>query len=157
MLQSSALTRANLKAFTRHLKDAASEHFQVQESSLLEALSRGLGARTHASLLVQPAAPGPVYFDHAAFIARLTELSDERSAEAVGALLDGIRLLGAAEEGSARVTGSEGNVRDPLTRTPPVLHLPVPLPRVVTVVAPSLGSRSIEARRADHTDKRFGY
>ncbi|OZI62128.1 hypothetical protein [Bordetella genomosp. 11] len=95
MLQSPAPTRANLNVFARRLKTAAARHFQVRESSLIEALSRGLGGRTHASLLAQSAMQPsePVCFNHAEFVARLTELKDARTAEAVGALLDGIRIV----------------------------------------------------------------
>jgi hypothetical protein len=86
--------RADLRASVLAIKSAIAENLPVKESHLSEAIARGYGQRTHASLIASLASGNtysPADFRHLAFIERLAELSNDRlMAEAAAAAADGI-------------------------------------------------------------------
>ncbi len=95
-MQSPVPNRTPLKVLKQNLKNATDEHFRVKDSYLNEALARGFGYRTYASFIAgaKEATP-PLHdtFDYSAFVARLTELSNDHTAETVGVFLEGVRVI----------------------------------------------------------------
>lgn len=92
-MQTRLHTRAELWGFTEALKAVATQHFDVPSGKFNEAIAAGFGKRTQAALFASLDGGRPAdRFDHSAFVSRLSSLMDEESADAVGALLDGIQL-----------------------------------------------------------------
>lgn len=100
-MQFSAFTRADFSSLKRNLVAVTSEMFRVQDSPLNESFARGFGVNTYAALIAaldgvhprkQMTASADESFDNAAFAARMAELVDDRTAESVSAILDGVRI-----------------------------------------------------------------
>jgi hypothetical protein len=94
-MQSYAWTATSIAAFKAAIRESVSELVPAKDGALLEAIPRGLGFLSEAALLTalkETPELSPRAFDYPAFIERLGELLDEPTAEAVGALLEGVHL-----------------------------------------------------------------
>ncbi|MDR5796480.1 hypothetical protein QCE49_24145 [Caballeronia sp. LZ008] len=100
-MQPSAFDRAYFQSLKRDLLAATRDFFRVSDSQVNESFARGFGVNTYAALIAaldgnhprkHLKAPDVELLDHAAFAARMTELSDDRTAESVSAILEGARI-----------------------------------------------------------------
>ncbi|MCC6074043.1 hypothetical protein ACFPTX_20260 [Pseudomonas sp. GCM10022188] len=88
-------TQSEFDAFARQIHTAALALFPLSRSKLNEALARGFGKKTYASLvagLKMPASSSGIPFNYMAFVARLAELEGLDKAISVGSLVDGISI-----------------------------------------------------------------
>lgn len=103
----SLLHRADFNARVRNIIELAAPFFKVSPHPIRQALARGYGFNTEAALLAKlDETPVGISasFDYGAFLVRLLEL-EPKSAEAIGALVEGVRV--SVNFGEARPSSRE--------------------------------------------------